>query len=873
MIGERTSDRDALIQRYDLTARLASRVVALLCKKVDVTAAVLETAAAGPALAAVLLDGLLMDLGAEAMDEVRLQALAAEKGAQEAALLRVVRGEDGWRTIALQDEVLADEVEGAGGGGALTDLALARGEAGVISLTETDAIFTPEEVARLKLTVLTSHNPQERMEALRKLVFAPMPAAQKAGLFVGALVDTAADASVRQEALRGLEQIGFGPELADAMRRLFGEDEEDVLYATERLKALLAEADDAERGVTLAVLLELFAEARDCAVVEKLLERITELAPTLARSPQKTEQLVQSALRQLAREFDGLRLPVERAILGCHRHAGDVVMPILLKEISRSADPRVRSFLVGVAVTVSGDQETLARLAKMALSEIANPGVPEQERSYLRYGLVRLGKPAARAVLELLTRRTSRHGPELIRLLDVLCAEGGVSEGIINEGARFLLETLRAADRETRRLVMDARLCADPRVDEGLRVSLAAELLANLVEYPARDTAETICNSLEGIGPIALRPLFEFLQRRYPHEETEWAFVSIGRIVRSSGQEAPPELMHEILEFCGALFDDPDAPVPAFTLAVAYLCGYTQEGARRFDEFLQTMQERLGKTAYTCELFEALVVMAGSDNARPRHQRELFEVFDRVANTRAPRQLGITRQTQEGTVYEFGREVLFDTRIVPAVVRGLENICVSRAAPPELSKDIVKRLLILWEGVSHARLVWGPGGVGALIHALCAAGCSDRVTVQVRVRLGHSLLRSLKRVAVVRAVGDICGRAARGSEFRDLCLRTAEMMLTEWEGSDKQDDERRLALLVSLGKIAANTVLKAGDPAVERTRENVLQALFVALRGGITGVREPLTMLQECECLPEERRAEIRERLSRAFGLVRREPA
>jgi hypothetical protein len=97
------------------------------------------------------------------------------------------------------------------------------------------------------------------------------------------------------------------------------------------------------------------------------------------------------------------------------------------------------------------------------------------------------------------------------------------------------------------------------------------------------------------------------------------------------------------------------------------------------------------------------------------------------------------------------------------------------------------------------------------------------------------------------------------------------MMLAEWEGSDKQDDERRLALLVSLGNIAANTALKAADPAVERTRENVLQALFVALRSGMTGVREPLTMLQECERLPEERRAEIRERLSRAFGLVRRE--
>ena len=43
MRGERTSDRDALINRYGLSRRLAARVGALLSKKVDVSPTLLET--------------------------------------------------------------------------------------------------------------------------------------------------------------------------------------------------------------------------------------------------------------------------------------------------------------------------------------------------------------------------------------------------------------------------------------------------------------------------------------------------------------------------------------------------------------------------------------------------------------------------------------------------------------------------------------------------------------------------------------------------------------------------------------------------------------------------------------------------------------
>ena len=48
MRGDRTTDRDALVNRYGLSMRMAARVVALLSKRIDVSETLLELAASDP---------------------------------------------------------------------------------------------------------------------------------------------------------------------------------------------------------------------------------------------------------------------------------------------------------------------------------------------------------------------------------------------------------------------------------------------------------------------------------------------------------------------------------------------------------------------------------------------------------------------------------------------------------------------------------------------------------------------------------------------------------------------------------------------------------------------------------------------------------
>ena len=212
---------------------------------------------------------------------------------------------------------------------------------------------------------------------------------------------------------------------------------------------------------------------------------------------------------------------------------------------------------------------------------------------------------------------------------------------------------------------------------------------------------------------------------------------------------------------------------------------------------------------------------------------------------------------------------MFDIRLLPAVIQGLEQIGTSPRTPPELRREVVKEMLVLWEGVSNVRVVWGPGAIDSLVQAICRVACCEHVAPDMRARLGRSILRFLKKVSVVRSIGEICSHPAGEEHMRDLCVEAGERMLDEWEECGEQDEERRVALLRSLGRAAANTGLDADDEEVRRLRQNVIASLFQALREGIEEVREPLEWLRDCPDLTEKQRGDIRDRLSRVFGLVR----
>ncbi|MHC4591577.1 MAG: hypothetical protein ACYS8L_02650 [Planctomycetota bacterium] len=843
MRGERDKDCEGLVRAYGIDQRLATRVVALMSKRLAVTGSLLAAAAKNEAFARVLLWPRLIK-APETIAQDGLQAHARECGFEEWELLRLVQGaEAGWRTIALEDDLLAEQAAGLREEGPAPgepgDVALVRAATQQISVSGTEELFTPEEVARLKLSALTNQNPDERVESVRKLVFAPIEGAQKAGIFLNVLIDREAEPRVRREAIRSLEQIGFRSDMADAVRGLFQQDQQEAVYAVQRLGSLLGEAEPGEAALVLAVVLEVFDQSKDIAIILALLELIGKSAAILVGSYQKTERFFQSALRHLSRDFDELRLDVEASIVACAEQAPDLAADLLWRELQRAEGPRVHSLLINLCEALARDEARVAELAAQAVQAILNPVLPESEKARLRYGLVRLGEPAVLVALERMGQASGAQRSELIRLVDVLCTESEVSDETVQRAVFTLIDLLKLADTVTRRSVLQASLLGDRRVDQDLQQELAGELLELMTELNLPGSLDLIQNTLERIGPPALRPVYEFMRRSYPSGPATRAARAMSTIIQNDADEVPGDLAGEILGLCMKLLEDEDVQDGAFAIVLASICGYTQWGAQ-----------------------------AGSANATGEHQEELFEMFDGIVRIEARTAMGVLKQTEEGPLYEFGRGIEFDIRVVPAAVKGLASISTSPQAPEEVRTKIVKRLLILWEGVSKVRIIWGPAAIDALISAMCSAACSPMATAAMKVRLGVSLLRFLNKVSVVRSIGRICSQPDSSAEMHDLALQAGKDLLAEWEAAELQDEERNLALLDSAGRIAANAALDPSDGEVRKLRERVLQALFSGLREGMTQVRDAMLALRDCPDLPEAEKREIDERLSKAFGLV-----
>lgn len=871
MRGEREKDPQALMAEHGIGRRLATRVAALLSHNLDVTATVLAAAGEDDAAGRLLLSPRLLK-EPDRVTESWLRERAAELGFEEAELLRLVEGPEGqWRTIALEDDLLAEQTGEGAEGEAPEGLELVRAQPREISPRETESLFAPEEVARLKLSVLTSQNPEERIESVRKLVFAPMEGSQKASIFLNVLTDREAPLRVRREAVRSLEQIGFRTDMAEAVRALFGEEEEEAVYAVQRLSALLQEAEEGEAALVLAVVLEVLDQTENTGIVRALLRLVSRSSELLVTNYEKARQFFRSALRQLARDFDELRYDVERAFTACARSAPELTADIVWSELQRSENARVRSLLISMFESMARTSDQVAKLAERAIREILNPDLPESEKARLRYALVRVGEPAAHVALDRMAEASPNQKTELIRVLDTVCTESEVGDETVQRSVQAFLDQLKLADALTRRTILQASLPGDDRVDTDLQREVASELLSLMAELNLPDSLELSRTTLEKIGPPAVEPSFRFLQRSYPSEAGERAARAVAEILEAHPNSIEDELAENLLELCLGLLEDQAVEKGGFALALGGVCGYTDRGGERFDGCLDQLRGRLWEKPYSVDILDALGVMAGSANARREHQQQLFELFDAIVQHEGRGALAEKAETEEGTVYKFGREIEFDIRIVPSAVHGLERICVSEQASKRMRQEVVKRLLVLWEGVANVRVVWGPAGVESLVRAMCSAACAPRATIQTKTRLGESLLRFLNKINVVRSIGRIFGQADEDPRMRELALEAGDRLLDEWEAADPQDEERRLALLNAAGAIAVNPALDPESEDVRRFRERALEGLFRGLREGFTTVRDTLTKLRECEGLSRAQKQEIDERLGKVFGVVRSE--
>jgi len=106
------------------------------------------------------------------------------------------------------------------------------------------------------------------------------------------------------DAVMALERMGLDPELAEPLRWIFDKNEQVSLSALRRLATVLHETGDAQAGVVLTVLLELFSRTNSAQLSAELTAVIGEKASIVSGSSKKLGQFIRLGLVHLSKDVE-----------------------------------------------------------------------------------------------------------------------------------------------------------------------------------------------------------------------------------------------------------------------------------------------------------------------------------------------------------------------------------------------------------------------------------------------------------------------------------------------------------------------------------------------------------------------------------------
>jgi len=855
MIRAVRGDRNSLIERHHISWKLARRIEALNRRSVGVTRQVLEICRPESPAEMVLLDPEFLG-SAETLDDEHLMRIvrsAAGIRAGSVPAMCVVRRRKG-RVIALASEVAEPRDTGLvpAATGARLPLSLLGG-------TDPAELFSPHDVAKLKLIIVTSTNEDEKVTAIRQLALVPGEPAEKGAVMLTALSDESA--KVRSEAAAALVNLGLTPDIAEAARALALGNESQRLLAAQRLYSLFATVAESEVGVLLALLVGSLADEDSAAVREELIGASRAVSGIVSRRKEHAAEMVRLLLDQVRTGIATLRRPLADALAELGNLAPDVVGELCWLELGRVRENSIRRFLLTVMSRIKLPKRLQKEVVVRAMEEILASPRPEEDCLELGSMLCCFPKESIGPMLDAIESASDAAKLYLIRLLDVLAARGEVSNAVVERLGWTFLRLLQVSEKNVRPAILLAESVHSPRLSAELRRELAREMLAGLPSYGSVRMLDAISTSIVRIGEPAIKPLFDLIDSDSKMRERTFAVRMLGNTVAAlPKRRGMAAVINNALDETMKRIEDRNAPRSTIAAAMGKMCTNTLVSQRRIRKVADELTARIknGPDAYgVLEGLGALVL----NPATPLQVRlDVIQLFFDLLNSSLPDVETEETLVDEQRVYSFGGDVSAYTEMVPIVLRGLNNAFIG-TEKPTIRQRIAAFLLEKWNEISSWETIWGPENLIVLLRVLGSIACHADTPMDTRLDIVDAISKRTNLMSVIETLGSIYRTKPvskrLGAKARDLAWLLMERHLTK----RSLPVEYRQACQMVLGIIGARTSLGSDPLLARRTRERIVGALFEGLRAGHTAAAGALAALKNCAALPSKVREDVAARL------------
>ncbi|MHC5055861.1 MAG: hypothetical protein ACYTKD_14210 [Planctomycetota bacterium] len=760
------------------------------------------------------------------------------------------------------------------------------GGASAPALPVSGDLFPPEEIERLRLTVLTSARREDKVEALRRLAYSPLEPDGKAELFLGRLAD--ADAEVRVEAAQLLRTLGLDPEVADAVRDLERGDEAQKLFAIDRLGRRMAMGGPLEVGASLIALILRLREESSVPVRRQILERLEEVHEVIAGAPERAAELVRLLIALFASHPIDIGPPARRLVRRLGGRVPELVRSTLWHEYEGTSSHSLRVFILQL---LSGlpEFEGDATLPGALAAEIARSEEHEIGFRLLGDTLMQLEDTGVRGALEAFPSAKPGQQRYLVRLIADACRFRDIPAATKEDVASLFLGLLAGHQREIQMMVLSTQLPTDRELSEETRRRLADGFLThvNVFAFPA--DVDNVEHTVARAGLAAAGALLDRLGRGSPDAERVRAARILGELALVEGDSRDPgtrKALEDILRRLQEASLEPDFPDRATALTAMGKVTSTRAVPAETVEFVaRNLLERGLKGAdpagteaaggegaerrpFDHRVLEALGYLAASPHMKASRADEIEEIFRRQLDVDLP-EISAEESEEDGVqVFSIGNEAEVYTEAVPASVKGLAHLAVGRPHDTERCVEVVDFLLARWERYLAGELDWGPPGSGALVESLRDISCGPKVDVAQKVRIVRAIARRLGQIPVVEALGRVFASEDRSVGLGRVAAAAGVALLRRRDDSSQFNEDEREFILHTLAVIAGRGTLEVGTDLTRHLRENIAEELFNGLRDGVQGCYEAVSRLRANEKLSVAFRESVSQRLSAYESLV-----